>query len=72
MQEELDINEKESVKIIYTNYRGKKSERIIKPVSLWYGSTEWHTEEQWLLHAIDLEKDAERDFAMKDIEHWIG
>lgn len=71
MEIERDIiTEKDVVKIIYTNYRGEKSERTIKPISIWFGSTEWHTDEQWLLHAYDLEKNAERDFAMKDIERW--
>lgn len=64
--------EKDIVKIVYTNYRGEKAERLIKPVSIWFGSTEWHADEQWLLHAFDIEKDAERDFAMKDIESWAA
>ena len=64
------VTEKDVIKIIYTNYRGEKDERIIKPISIWFGSTEWHPDEQWLLHAYDLEKNAERDFAMKDIERW--
>ena len=61
-----------SVKIIYTNWRGETTERTIEPVRIWFGSTEWHKKEQWLLRAIDLEKEVERDFALKDIKEWLG
>lgn len=56
----------EPVRLIYTNWRGETSERIIKPMYVWFGSTEWHPEPQWLLTAFDLEKNADRDFALKD------
>ena len=29
-----------------------------------FGSTQWHPEPQWLLQAWDVDKDAERDFAL--------
>lgn len=61
-----------SVKIIYTNWRGETTERIIEPIKVWFGSTEWHKEKQWLLRALDIEKKAERDFALKDIKEWLG
>lgn len=60
-----------TVTITYTNYRGETSERNIIPEKIWYGSTEWHPEPQWLLTALDLDKKASRDFAMKDIHTWI-
>ncbi len=55
------------LKITYTNHRGETAERHILPKEIWYGSTQWHPEEQWLLKAHDQEKDAERDFALKGI-----
>ena len=55
-----------TVDIDYTNWRGETSKRTIKPKYIWFGATEWHPEPQWLLTAFDLEKDAERDFALKD------
>jgi len=58
------------VTIVYTNYRGETGERKIIPKKIWFGSTEWHPEEQWLLDAHDVEKDADRSFAMKDIQKW--
>lgn len=54
------------VTLTYTNWRGETAERTITPQSIWFGSTEWHPEPQWLLRAWDCEKQAERDFAMKD------
>jgi len=60
----------QAVKIVYTNYRGVTSEREVIPERIWFGSTEWHREEQWLLDAHDVGKDALRNFAMKDIHEW--
>lgn len=48
----------------YRNHRGKIAERRVRPISVRYGSTEWHPEPQWLLRAFDLDKQAEREFAM--------
>lgn len=53
-------------RITYTNYRGETDVRIITPQRVWYGSTEWHPEPQWLLTAFDHEKQANRDFALTD------
>lgn len=56
----------EPVKLTYTNWRGETSERTITPKTVYFGSTEWHPEPQWLLRAFDHDKRAERDFALKD------
>lgn len=58
------------VRILYTNYRGENAWRSIRPVRIWFGSTKWHPEDQWLLDALDLEKNASRSFAMQDIQAW--
>jgi len=63
-------DEKKAVRIVYTNYRGETAERRIIPKELIFGSTEYHPEEQWLLVAFDLDKNAERTFAFKDIKVW--
>lgn len=54
------------VTLIYTNYRDETSERTITPQRVWYGSTEWHPEPQWLITAFDHKKHASRDFTLKD------
>ncbi len=53
--------------IVYTNYRGEQAERRVIPARIWFGSTDWHPEPQWLLEAFDLDRGAERSFAMRDI-----
>jgi predicted DNA-binding transcriptional regulator YafY len=58
------------VTIRYTNYRGETSDRQIVPKQIRFVSTEWHHEMQWILDAFDIDKRAERSFAMKDILEW--
>lgn len=56
--------------IHYTNWRGETADREIIPKEITFGSTEWHKEPQWLLSAMDLQKNERRDFALKDIDSW--
>jgi predicted DNA-binding transcriptional regulator YafY len=58
------------VEIDYTNYRGKRAVRRVKPLDLTFRSTEWHPEMQWVMRAFDVEKQEIRFFAMKDIHSW--
>jgi predicted DNA-binding transcriptional regulator YafY len=58
------------VEIDYTNHRGERSIRRIIPIGIRFGSTEYHTELQWLMCANDLTKDDVRTFAMKDVHAW--
>ena len=51
----------------YTNWEGKTAVRRVRPIEIWYGKTEWHPKSQWLLRAMDLDKNEERNFAVKDI-----
>jgi predicted DNA-binding transcriptional regulator YafY len=58
------------VQIDYTNWRGKRSLRLITPGTIRWATTPWHPEPQWILGAWDEQKGAFRDFAMKDIHSW--
>ena len=58
------------VRIRYTNYRGETAYRRIIPKAIRFAATEWHPEPQWLLDAVDLDKNVDRSFAMKDIASW--
>lgn len=51
----------------YKNWKGEVSHRRVLPIDVWYGETEFHKEKQWLLKAFDLDKEADRNFAMNDI-----
>jgi predicted DNA-binding transcriptional regulator YafY len=59
--------EAQKVTIRYRNYRGETGIRHIRPSRIWFGSTSWHPDPQWVLEAVDLDKGAERSFAMSDI-----
>lgn len=65
----MDI--KQNIKICYTNYRDETSIREIIPKKIWFGTTEWHSENGWLLDAFDIEKNADRSFALKNIKAWF-
>jgi len=59
-----------AVVVAYTNYKGTTAVRSIIPKTIYFGSNEWHKEPQWLLTAFDLDKNADRHFAMADIHSW--
>lgn len=64
------MSDAHAVRIDYTNYKGERAWRVIVPESIRFGSTEWHPEPQWLLKALDTEKNAVREFALRDIHAW--
>lgn len=64
------MEDNKKVTILYTNWKGETRYRKIIPISIEFKSTEWHKQEQWILNAIDVDKDAKRAFAIKDIKEW--
>lgn len=58
------------VQIDYTNWRGERAVRVIKPLTMMFTSNEWHPEPQWMVYALDIEKDAARWFPMQNIHSW--
>ena len=70
MQEVILNLPEEEVVIDYTNYRGERGLRRIRPLAVRFEASEWHPTKQWLLRAVDVEKGAMRDFAMIDIHSW--
>jgi predicted DNA-binding transcriptional regulator YafY len=61
---------RKEVVIDYTNWHGERAERRIMPLGVSYENNEWHPETQWLLYAIDLERDEDRCFALANIHSW--
>lgn len=59
------------ITIGYTNWRGEHAVRTIMPKKFFVDSTEWHPELQVLLKAIDMDRDVERDFAVKDFDYGV-
>lgn len=60
------------VVIVYKNWKGEVGTRLIRPKQLWFGTNAWHHEPQWLLDAVDLDKGAERTFAMAGVTSWVA
>ncbi len=58
------------VEIDYTNWRGERSKRRIVPMRLLWENSEWHPETQWVLYALDVEKQEGRSFALASIHSW--
>ncbi len=56
--------------IDYTNWKGEREERKIRPLEIYFGENKWHSPAQWILVAEDVEKKDCRFFAMKDIHSW--
>jgi predicted DNA-binding transcriptional regulator YafY len=59
----------------YTNHKGQSARRRIRPLRVWYGTSDYHLGEHWYLRAHDLDKQADRDFqlaGMRDIEEEKG
>lgn len=52
----------------YTNHEGHRDEeRNCTPVSIRFGSSNWHRDEGWLLLGWDKLKDAAREYSMRDM-----
>lgn len=64
------MKESKTVTVIYTNYKNRTSVRKIIPKDIYFGHAEWYPEEQWLMTVYDVDKQAERIFAMKNIKAW--
>lgn len=58
------------VNIDYKNWRGERSKSKVRPISLRWGVSEDHIEPQFLLTAFDIDKQVQREFAVKDIHAW--
>jgi predicted DNA-binding transcriptional regulator YafY len=68
----MSNQEEREVVINYTNWRGERRNRRIRPVSpyLTFTTNEWHKEACWMVVARDLDLDAVRYFPLKSIHHW--
>lgn len=60
----------EFVEIDYTNWRGERRVREIRPFRLSFESNEWHPQKQWLLYAFDRGDGKLKSFALRGIHSW--
>lgn len=63
---------RDAITFWYRNYKGEVGYRRVRPLSIRYGTSEWHPEKQWLMRGYDTVNDKEREFAMKDMSDVIG
>jgi predicted DNA-binding transcriptional regulator YafY len=59
------------VTIDYTNWRGERKHRYVRPISMEWGSNKWHPKPQWLMVAYDPDNEGERTFAYENIHSWV-
>ncbi len=62
-----DLNSERTIQMVYTNHRGETSVRRLVPIRIYFGKTEWHPADQWLLEAYDFDRAATRSYALKEI-----
>ena len=55
------------VRFRYRNHKGIEEIRTVRPIRIWFGSSAWHPDSQWLLEGFDLERMQTRDYAMSGI-----
>ena len=58
------------VTFTYRNYLGEVEKRHVIPRTISFGATPWHPAPQWMMHGWDLDKKAQRSFAISDITQW--
>lgn len=51
-------------KVVYTNWQGETEVRTLMPQALFYGSTEHHPREQWLVQCLDVERGHVRHYSL--------
>lgn len=66
------MSDKSIITFRYRNHKGEQAVRMVRPIRLWFGSTAWHPDPQWMMEAFDLEKMETRDFALTGILGEIG
>lgn len=54
----------------YTNWRGERRERQIRPLGLHFENNEWHPDTEWLVEAVDMKTGEIRTFALSKIHSW--
>ena len=60
----------QAVRILYTNHQGDVAWRRIIPREIVFEANQWHPQMQWILTALDLDRKAERSFALQGIKEW--
>lgn len=65
--EEVQAPDLPPVTFVYQNWKGDVAVRNAVPIRVIHASNEWHRERQWLLEAMDLDRQETRTFALEGI-----
>lgn len=65
---DAETNPGHPVRFTYTNWRGKKSERQAILERIFWGTTTYYKVPQWLVMGYDLDKRADRTYALARFE----
>jgi hypothetical protein len=63
----------QDVLIDYTNWKGDRRMRRIRPIGIAYCANRWHPKAQWMIEALDLEDPAPKQvkfFPLASIHSW--
>ncbi len=64
----MSYDEVRKVRIIYRNWKGVVSERVVIPLEYQHKESKWHGDgKHHILHALDVEKGENRDFLLRDM-----
>ncbi len=64
----ITIKQGQKVHFNYKNHRGDVARRSAVVRGVDYGETEWYPKKQWFLRCYDLDRLAERSFAVANID----
>ncbi len=62
--------ERIAIAVKYKNWKGEIAIRKIAPAEIYFDSSEYHKDKQWLLKVWDLDKKDYGTYALKDILSW--
>lgn len=65
----LILQPNQCIKFTYTNWQGETAERSCLVQEVMFGETDYHPTPQFLLKGLDLDRGAERIYAMSDIKN---
>jgi predicted DNA-binding transcriptional regulator YafY len=60
------------VQFAYMNWKDEVAVRTVRPLEMYFGTHEKHPTPRWILRAFDLDKGAERHFAMERVRSWVS
>jgi predicted DNA-binding transcriptional regulator YafY len=67
----LEVKNGSYLEFNYVNWEGLTSYRKVKVKRIYFGFTEYHKQDQWLMEALDLDKNELRTFSMEDMVNVI-